>query len=347
VAVLKWINGRNRTTRGRHASLGDEMRQMAAKLHRPSLLELYHKMVRIRRVEEKLEELFKAGEGYGSLHACIGQEATATGACAALRLDDYMTCTYRGHGATLAKGTSLRSFMAELMGRETGCCKGRGGSMLLADLALGNLGATGIVGAGIPIAVGAALSARLSGSDRVALTFFGDGATNQGVFHEALNMAALWKLPVILLCENNLYAEMTPIHREASIERLADRGCGYGIPGARVDGNDVEAVYGVVAGAVARARAAKGPTLIEAMTYRLTGHMFGDNESYRTKAEVDLWRARDPLVVARCRLKEQGIKEAMFARVDKEVEAEITEAVAFARQSPEPREEDAANYGYV
>lgn len=314
---------------------------------RPDLLELYRRMMSIRRVEETLEELFKQGEVYGSLHLCIGQEATAVGACAALRPDDYITCTYRGHGAVLAKGTPTRAVIAELLGRETGCCRGRGGSMLLTDLTVGTLFATGIVGGGIPIAVGAALSARLAGTDRVALTFFGDGATNQGAFHEALNMAALWKLPCIFFCENNQYAEMTPIHKEASIERLADRGCAYGIPGVAVDGNDVEAVYGVTWQAVERARRGDGPTLIEAITYRLTGHMFGDTQPYRSREEVEAWRARDPLLVARRRLKERGIPDEEVAGIEREVETDIEAAVAFARSSPEPSEAEATAYVYA
>lgn len=316
-------------------------------VERPDLLGLYRKMYQIRRVEERLEELFRNGEVYGSLHLCIGQEATVTGACAALRHDDYMTGTYRGHGAALAKGTPVKTVMAELLGRETGCCQGRGGSMLLVDLAVGNLGCTGIVGGGVPIAVGAALSARLSRTDRVAITFFGDGATNQGIFHEALNLAAVWKVPCILFCENNLYAEMTPINKEVTIERLADRACAYGIPGLVLDGNDVEVVYDATAGAVARARAGKGPTLIEALTYRLTGHMFGDPETYRSKEEVESWRKRDPLVVTLRRLKEGGTRKSAIEQVESEVEAEIEEAIAFARQSPEPREETAGDYVYI
>lgn len=308
---------------------------------RPELLDLYRMMVRIRRVEERLEELFRAGDVYGSLHLCIGQEATAAGACAALRPDDYITCTYRGHGAALAKGVPVTAVMAELFGRETGCCHGRGGSMLLTDLSRGLLFATGIVAAGIPIAVGAALGARLSGSDRVALTFFGDGATNQGVFHEALNMAGLWKLPCILFCENNLYAEMTPIREEASVERLADRGCAYGIPGVVIDGNDVETVFDATVAAATRARAGEGPTLIEAITYRLTGHMFGDTQPYRSQDEVEAWRAKEPLVVTRGRLRERGVADEVMAGVDVEVETEIQAAIAFARQSPEPRREEA------
>ncbi len=313
----------------------------------PDLRDLYRRMVRIRRVEETLEELFKQGEVYGSLHLCIGQEATAVGACAALRTDDYMTCTYRGHGAELAKGLPLPAFMAELFGKQTGACRGRGGSMLLTDLSVGVLFATGIVGGGLPIAVGAALSARLAGNDRVALTFFGDGATNQGTFHEALNMAGLWKLPAVFFCENNQYAEMTPTAKEVSVERLAERGCASGVPGVTVDGNDVEAVHAVTAQVVDRARRGEGPTLIEALTYRLTGHMFGDTQPYRSRDEVERWRAKDPLDVARRRLRERGVAAEAITRIDGEVESEIQAAVAFARRSPEPLETEATAYVYV
>jgi acetoin:2,6-dichlorophenolindophenol oxidoreductase subunit alpha len=322
-------------------------RMSAAANQQPALSGLYRKMYEIRRVEERLEELFKTSEIYGSLHLCIGQEATVTGACAALGSDDYITATYRGHGATLAKGTSVRAVVAELFGRETGCCRGRSGSMLLTDLAVGNLGCSGIVAGGIPSAVGAALSARLSKNNRVALTFFGEGATNQGVFHESLNMAALWKLPCIFFCENNLYAEMTHISKEASVERMADRGCAYGIPGIVVDGNDVEAVYRTTAEAVARARDGQGPTLIEAMTYRLTGHMFGDPQTYRSKEEVESWRARDPLLVARKKLEEQGINPNAIEQMHLAVEIEIEQAIQFARQSPEPKSEEANRHVYV
>ena len=313
----------------------------------PDLRGLYRKMVRIRRVEETLEALFKQGELYGSLHLCIGQEATAVGACAALRTEDAITCTYRGHGAELAKGLPLQPFMAEMFGKQAGANRGRGGSMLFSDLAVGVLFATGIVAGGLPIAVGAALSARLAKNNRVALAFFGDGATNQGTFHETLNMAGLWKLPVIFFCENNQYSEMTPISHEAAITRLADRGCSSGVPGVVVDGNDVEAVYATTAQAVDRARRGEGPTLIEGMTYRLTGHMFGDTQPYRSRDEVEQWRAKDPLELARRRLRERGVPIEAIGRVDAEVEAEIQSAIAFARSSPEPSETEALANVYV
>src|SRR3989442_3601695 len=207
--------------------------------------------------------------------------------------------------------------------------------------------ATGIVAGGLPIAVGAALSARLAKNTRVALTFFGDGATNQGTFHEALNMAGLWKLPVIFFCENNQYSEMTPISHEAAVDRLADRGCASGVPGVVVDGNDVEAVYATTSQAVDRARRGEGATLIEAITYRLTGHMFGDTQPYRSRDEVEQWRAKDPLDVARRRLGERGVPAGAIGRIDAEVDAEIQSAVAFARSSPEPAETEATANVYV
>lgn len=309
------------------------------------LLALYKTMYEIRRVERRLEELFRAGEIYGSLHLCIGQEATVTGACRALKNGDYITATYRGHGATLAKGTSIDAVIAELFGRETGCCKGRGGSMLLADIAVGNLGCSGIVAGGIPIAVGAALSARLAKNGRVALTFFGEGATNQGAFHESLNMAGLWKLPCIFFCENNLYAEMTPIAKEASIARIADRGCANGVPGIVVDGNDVEAVLRVTGEAADRARKGLGPTLIEALTYRLTGHMFGDPETYRSKDEVESWRLRDPLVRTRNKLIDSGA--GVVEQIEKDVDRSIEDAIALAKGTPEPRSDEAMKHVYL
>lgn len=316
-------------------------------LARPDLLELYRRMRRIRRTEETLEELFKQGEVYGSLHLCIGQEATAVGACAALRQDDYITCTYRGHGAVLAKGTPLPAVMAELLGRETGACRGRGGSMLLTDLEHGVLYATGIVGGGLPISLGAGLGARLAGNGRVALTFFGDGATNQGTFHETLNMAGLWNVPCVFFCENNLYAEMTPTAKGSRVDHIADRGCACAVPGVTVDGNDVEAVYEVTRQAVDRARRGEGPTLIEALTYRMTGHMFGDTQAYRPKDEMEQWRAKDPLVVARHHLTERRVSTETVDRVDAEVEAELQAALAFARSSPEPQRTEATTYVYI
>ena len=306
------------------------------------LLRIYKTMLLIRRFEEECIRLYQTGQIRGSLHPCIGQEATAVGACFALRRDDYMTCTYRGHGQAIAKGLDPKEAMAELLGRRTGCSKGKGGSMHFTDLSVGLLGENAIVGAGIPIAVGAALTAKLDKSDRVAIAFFGDGAVNQGIFHEGLNLAAIWEVPVIFFCENNLYSEMTPIRAMVRIEHLRDRAAAYGIPATRVDGYDVLAVYQVTTEAVARARNGGGPTFIEAMTYRLVGHMVGDSEPYRTRDEVNIWRQRDPLITFPQRLvNDFGIVPSSVEAIQKEVESEIQEIVRFAQDSPWPSPEEA------
>ena len=312
------------------------------------LKQIYSKMVLIRAFEERLYGLHAEGALRGSLHLCIGQEATAVGGCAALRLDDYMTCTYRGHGQALAKGLSPRAAMAELMGKETGCCKGRGGSMHLTDVAVGLLGENAIVGAGLPIACGAAFSARMRGSDQVALTYFGEGATNQGVVHEALNLAAAWRLPVVFFCENNVYAEMTPIAQEVKVERMAARAEGNGIPSIQVDGNDVLAVYQAAQQAVKRARQGGGPTFIEAHTYRLVGHMVGDPEVYRTKAEVEERRAGDPIARFRGRLlADYGFTPDALDLIDRVATTAVDDAEDFARSSPFPDPSTALDYTYA
>jgi pyruvate dehydrogenase E1 component alpha subunit len=301
------------------------------------LLQIYRMMLLIRRFEEQCVEFYKSGEIRGSLHPCIGQEATAVGACYALRKDDYMTCTYRGHGQALAKGLDPSEAMAELLGRRTGCSKGKGGSMHFTDPNIGLLGENAIVGAGVPIAVGAALSAQLDRTDRVSITFFGDGAVNQGVFAEALNLAAVWNAPVVFFCENNLYSEMTPIGEMVKLEQLADRAAGFGIPGVTVDGYDPVAVYGATLAAVDRARSGGGPTFVEAMTYRLVGHMIGDTEPYRTQEEVAEWRARDPVHTFPQRLIEEfGVSQAEVEAAQAEVEDHMAEVVRFALESPWP-----------
>jgi len=251
-------------------------------------------MWRIRRFEEAVDELFARGLMHGTMHLSIGQEASATGTCAALRPTDRITSTHRGHGHCIAKGADLTRMMAELLAKETGYCRGRGGSMHIADTATGNLGANGIVAGGIPIAAGAALAARMRGTDEVVVSFFGDGAVNEGAFHEAANLAAIWDLPLILLCENNRYGMSFSTERAFAIEHLADRAAGYGIPGVTVDGNDVEAVHEAVAAAVARARAGAGPTFVECETYRWKGHSKSDKNLYRTRDEIAEWQARDP-----------------------------------------------------
>jgi pyruvate dehydrogenase E1 component alpha subunit len=249
----------------------------------------------IRRFEEAVDEMFARGLLYGTMHLSIGQEASATGACLALRDDDVITSTHRGHGHCIAKGADLGRMMAELLARDTGYCRGRGGSMHIADVSKGNLGANGIVAGGIPIAVGAALALKLQGSDKVALSFFGDGATSEGAFHESVNLAAIWDLPVVFVCENNHYGMSMSVEEVSRLERVADRAAGYAIPGGTVDGNDVQEVYEAVAQAVAHARAGQGPTLVEAVTYRWKGHSKSDQNLYRTREEIESWRQRDPI----------------------------------------------------
>ena len=301
------------------------------------LLQMYRTMLLIRRFEEKATEFFLAGQIRGSFHPCIGQEATAVGACYALRRDDSMTCTYRGHGQAIAKGLDPREGMAELLGRRTGCSKGKGGSMHFTNPRVGLLGENAIVGAGVAIAAGAALSAQLDHTDRVTLTFFGDGTINQGTFAEALNLAAIWKLPLVLFCENNLYSEMTPIRDMVAIDHLTERAAGYGVRGVTVDGYDPVAVYETTREAVERARSGEGPTFIEAMTYRLVGHMIGDSEVYRTREEVGEWRKRDPLTVFPERLvREAVVSREEIARVEGEVAEQMAEIVRFAQGSPWP-----------
>lgn len=310
--------------------------------------ERYYQLAMIRAFEERLAKLYAEGAIRGSLHLCIGQEATGVGGCAALRRDDYMTCTYRGHGQSLAKGLDPKAAMAELLGKEAGCCKGRGGSMHLADPDVGLLGENAIVAAGLPIACGAAFSAKMKGSDQVALAFFGEGATNQGVFHEALNLAAAWELPVIFFCENNVYAEMTPIAAETKVERMALRAEGNGIPSLQVDGNDLLAVYEATRQAVARARSGGGPTFIEAHTYRLVGHMIGDPEVYRPKEEVERRRGDDPLPRFRARLLEEfNFSEGELQALEDKARQTIDEAEGFARNSPFPDPTTAGDFIYA
>ncbi len=312
-------------------------------LSNSDLLQMYKTMLLIRQFEEQSVRFAQSGLLRGSLHPCIGQEATAVGACYALRRDDYMTCTYRGHGQAIAKGLDPKEAMAELLGRRTGCSKGKGGSMHFTDPRVGLLGENAIVGAGVPIAVGAAISAQMDGTDRIAITFFGDGAVNQGAFHEGLNLAAIWNAPVIFFCENNLYSEMTPIRAMVKLEQLSERAAGYGIPGVVVDGYDVLAVYETTREAVKRARSGGGPTFIEAMTYRLFGHMVGDSEPYRTREEVAQWRARDPVVTFPQQLVEKfGVSPSEIEAVKAEVEKKMEEIVDFAVNSPWPSVDEVA-----
>jgi TPP-dependent pyruvate/acetoin dehydrogenase alpha subunit len=305
-------------------------------------VELFRTMLRIRLFEEKVGDLFTADRLHGAVHLCLGQEAVAAGACAALRPDDYITSTHRGHGHCIAKGGRLDLMMAELFGKATGYCKGKGGSMHIADLDVGILGANGIVGGGIPIAVGAALACKTLENGRLVLCFFSDGASNQGSFHEAANLAAVLKLPVIFLCENNQWAVSTPVSRAMAIENVAERAGAYGMPGSIVDGNDPLDVLRAVSAAAVLARAAEGPSLVEAKTYRWEGHYRGDPQVYRSREEVDVWRqTRDPVVLFRDRLTADGSLRAGQAQaIHQEVTAELEAAVRFAEGSPDPRPED-------
>lgn len=305
------------------------------------LPDAYRQMLVIRKFEETIRRLYERGQIRGSFHPCVGQEATAVGGCGPLRRDDYVTCTYRGHGHALAKGLSPRTGLAEMLGRRTGCSLGKGGSMHFTDMAVGLLGANAIVAAGIPHAAGAALAAQMQGRDTVAVTFFGEGAVNQGVFHETLNLAAIWKLPLVLVCENNLYSEMTPTRETSSVSDMLRRGEAYEIPSMRIDGNDVEVVYATVEQAVARARAGEGPTFIEAMTYRLWGHMLGDPQVYRTREEVTAAWEHEPIVCLGRRLLAGGSTPDDLTRLDAEAEAVITDALQFAESSPAPAPEEA------
>ena len=311
-------------------------------LTKRDLLHMYRTMLLIRRFEERATQFFLNGQIRGSFHPCIGQEATAVGACFALRRDDYMTCTYRGHGQAIAKGLDPKEAMAELLGRRTGCSKGKGGSMHYTDPRIGLLGENAIVGAGVPIAAGAALTAQLDQTDQVSLTFFGDGAINQGVVLETLNLAVIWNLPVIFFCENNLYGEGTAISRCTPVTDLAVRAAGYGMPGVIVDGNDALAVYEAVKEAAERARAGEGPTFIEAKTYRWRGHYEGDPQVYRTAEEIESWKKRDPIAAFRAQLLKAGLfQDGDLEEIQGQVFAQLDEAVAFAAAAPRPAPEDA------
>lgn len=300
------------------------------------LLERYEQMAVIRRTEKAAFDLFMAGKVKGTTHLASGHEAVAVGTSAALRPDDYVFATYRGHHHAMARGASPASCLAELMSRSTGLCRAKGGSMHLTKADAGMLGSYAIVGSHLPMAAGAAWSAAYRGSGQVAVAFFGDGATNIGAFHEALNLAAVWRLPVVFVCENNLYMEYTPIRSVTAVENpAADRAASYALPAAVIDGNDVEAVEAELRSAVDRARAGDGPTVVEARTYRHHGHSRTDPGTYRPSEEVEEWLARDPLLLARARLAELGVPDEEVAAADERVEQLVTEAVAEAERGPE------------
>jgi len=306
------------------------------------LLEMYRQMLIIRFFEEKVFELYGQNLVPGTIHLYAGEEAVAVGVCANLRRDDYITSTHRGHGHCIAKGARLDKTMAEILGRKTGYCKGKGGSMHIADFSIGMLGATAVVGAGIPIATGAGLSIKLRGTDQVVACFFGEGASNQGTFHEGINLAAVWGLPVVFVCENNLYAMGTRQSRVMAIENIADRAVAYGIPGIVADGNDVLAVFEAARAAVERARRGEGPTLIECKTYRQKGHSRFDAATYRPKEEVETWMKKDPITRLQTRLFDTGIlTEAEAQKMIQEAKRTVDEATKFALESPFPQPEEA------
>ena len=312
------------------------------------LLDFYRQMVKVREFELRAINERRAGLIPGFIHSCVGQEATAVGACTALNQDDVITSTHRGHGHLVAKGGEPKYMMAELAARSTGYCGGKGGSLHMTDFDLGILGANGIVAGGIPMAVGAALAFQMRGESRVALSFFGDGAVNEGAFHEAANLAGLWKLPIIFFCENNLYGEGTPQEKQAPIKDLSRRADGYDFPGVIVDGNDVAAVYEATQTAVSRARAGEGPTFIEAKTYRYRGHYEGDPMVYRSEDELNEWRKRDPIASFRQRLLDENVAdEGEITAVDQQIQAMLDEAVQFAANSPEPAPETALDGVYA
>ncbi len=306
-------------------------------------LEMLRSMQTIRRFEERASDDYQAGAIYGVVHCYIGEEAVAVGVCSALNADDQIISTHRGHGHCLAKGADLNRMMAELYGRQTGYCKGKGGSMHIADFSIGMLGANGIVAGGIPIVTGAGLAAQLEGKGRVAVSFFGDGASNAGPFHESINIAATWKLPMLYVCENNLYSAGTIAADTLALSDVAARAAGYGIPGVVVDGNDVMAVYEAAEAAVNRARAGQGPTLIECKTYRWRGHTERPGqEDPRPKEEIEEWRQRDPINRFTTSLMEHGLlTEEAWQKMDAEILAAIEDAVKFSEESPFPEPEAA------
>ena len=295
------------------------------------------KMLEIRSAEERIQELFLANLVRGTTHLAVGQEACAVGVIHALRPGDSLTCSYRGHHLALAMGMSLRALMAEMMGKASGACKGKGGSMHMTDAALGLLGANAIVGAQLPIALGAALTAQVKKTGAVAVTFFGDGAANIGVFHETLNMASIWKLPVVFVCENNLYGEYSVWHKTTPIQDIAQRAAGYAMPGAIVDGQDVESVATAAAAAVARARAGEGPTLLELKTYRYRGHSRTDTGPYRPAGELEQWQQRDPLIILKERMITDGqLDETEYAEMQQVAEQNVYAAIEWAKAEPYP-----------
>lgn len=301
----------------------------------------FKKMHLIRKFEEGAEDSYMRGLIHGTMHLSIGQEASAVGSCMSLTDQDKITSTHRGHGHCIAKGADLGKMFAEFFGKETGYCKGRGGSMHIADPSRGNLGANGIVGGGLPIAVGTALSARRLGAGAITVCFFGDGANNEGAFHEALNMARIWTLPVVFVCENNKYGMSTSTARSTAVRHIAERAVAYDMPGVTVDGNDFSAVAEAVDGAVRRARNGEGPSLVENLTYRWRGHSKSDRNRYRTRAEIAEWQTRDPIAaMARMLLDHKIVSEIEIAAIEADAARLIKDAIKFAAEGTAPRIEE-------
>lgn len=300
------------------------------------LLAMLRRMIEIRGFEDEIQRLFTKNLVRGSTHLCNGQEACAVGGCFALREGDSMLCTYRGHGAVLAMGAPLDRTFAEILGRETGLCRGKGGSMHLTDVGVGAYGSFAIVGAHLPIATGLAFAAKHTGSGAVSLCYFGDGSVNIGAAHEAMNLAGIWKLPVVFFCENNLYGEYSPLPTTTPIDELASRAAGYGMPGIRVDGNDALAVHSVVSAATERARAGEGPTFVEAMTYRHRGHSRTDPATYRPRGELEAWLEHDPIPRLESLLSERGVAGERVAQTRADAEAAVAAALEAALAAPEP-----------
>ena len=308
-----------------------------ATLDRETLRTALHRMHLIRKFEEVAEASYARGLIHGTMHLSIGQEASAVGSILALRADDYILSTHRGHGHCIAKGADPARMLAEFFGKENGYCHGRGGSMHIADVEGGNLGANGIVAGGLPIAVGVGMSIKAQKQDRVCMVFFGDGAANEGAFHEALNMASIWKLPVVFVCENNKYGMSMDIAKAMAVPNVADRASAYAMPGVALDGNDLPAVTAATQVAVTRARSGGGPSLIECKTYRLRGHSKSDRNLYRTREEIEAWRKRDPILRLQGELIAQGRFEAAeLADIEKAAQAQIEAALEFAKASPDP-----------
>ncbi len=313
------------------------------------LREVLRKMYLIRRFEEGAEDAYTRGLIHGTMHLSIGQEASALGVCMPLKPDDQITSTHRGHGHCIAKGAEVDRMFAEFFGKTTGYCKGRGGSMHIADVSKGNLGANGIVAGGIPIAVGAALSAKMQKNGKVVVCFFGDGANNEGAFHESLNMASIWKLPVVFVCENNGYGMSTATARSTAVANIAERAAAYAMPGVTVNGNDFSAVAEVSDAAIERARRGEGPSLIETKTYRHRGHSKSDRNRYRTKEEIEEWKAlRDPIALFESELKQFDVLgDVEIAAIRQSVESEIAAGIEFAKSSPAPATGEVLNFVYT